>query len=144
MTNPVRLDDMIEAIKKAHSDVLEPVGRVPERHRLSPAPIENRQVGASRGERGRLGGGREIPREKERASAEVADATGATEVRVSVDAEYAGRVGAFEGANYAPRGSWRPQIDCVMFTRDKVPFCAVCQRGIERVIDLYTAAAPTP
>ncbi len=26
-----------------------------------------------------------------------------------------------------------------MFTRDEVPFCAVCQRGIERVIDLYTA-----
>lgn len=24
-----------------------------------------------------------------------------------------------------------------MFTRDEVPFCAVCQRAIERVIDLY-------
>jgi len=24
-----------------------------------------------------------------------------------------------------------------MFTRDEVDFCAVCQRGIERVIDLY-------
>ena len=56
-------------------------------------------------------------------------------------AEHAGTVGAFEGANYAPRGSWRPQIDCVMFTRNKVPFCKVCQRGIERVIDLYTASA---
>ncbi len=59
-------------------------------------------------------------------------------------ARYAGEVGAFEGANYAPRGSWRPQIDCIMFTRNKVPFCKVCQRGIERVIDLYTAAAPGP
>jgi hypothetical protein len=54
-------------------------------------------------------------------------------------AEHAGKVGAFEGANYAPRGSWRPEVDCVMFTRDEVPFCRVCQRGIERVIDLYTA-----
>jgi len=28
----------------------------------------------------------------------------------------------------------------VMFTRDDVPFCAVCQRGIERVIDLYAGS----
>jgi hypothetical protein len=46
-------------------------------------------------------------------------------------------VGAFEGANYAAKGYFRPQADCIMFTRDEVPFCAVCQRGIERVIDLY-------
>jgi hypothetical protein len=52
---------------------------------------------------------------------------------------YAGRVGAFEGANYEARGYFRPQIDCIMFTRDRVPFCAVCQRAISRVIDLYTA-----
>jgi hypothetical protein len=25
-----------------------------------------------------------------------------------------------------------------MFTRDQVPFCAVCRRAIDRVIDLYT------
>jgi len=68
----------------------------------------------------------------------------AFETKLLGSAAYAGRVGAFEGANYAPRGSWRPQIDCVMFTRDRVPFCAVCQRGIERVIELYSAAAPKP
>jgi hypothetical protein len=50
---------------------------------------------------------------------------------------HAGQVGAFEGANYAARGYYRPQTDCIMFTRDKVPFCQVCQRAIERVIDLY-------
>jgi hypothetical protein len=55
---------------------------------------------------------------------------------------YAGKVGAFEGANYAARGYFRPQTDCIMFTRDQVPFCQVCQRGIERVIDLYTKPAP--
>ncbi len=54
----------------------------------------------------------------------------------------AGKVGAFEGANYAARGYFRPQTDCIMFTRDQVPFCRVCQRGIEQVIDLYTKPAP--
>ena len=51
---------------------------------------------------------------------------------------YAGKVGAFEGANYEARGSYRPQSDCIMFTRDKVPFCAVCRRAIEQIIDLYS------
>ena len=50
---------------------------------------------------------------------------------------HAGRVGAFEGANYAAKGYYRPQTDCIMFTRDQVPFCRVCRRAIERVIDLY-------
>ncbi len=49
----------------------------------------------------------------------------------------AGVVGAFEGANYEAKGYFRPQADCVMFTRDPVPFCAVCQRGLSLVIDLY-------
>ena len=52
---------------------------------------------------------------------------------------HAGAVGAFEGANYEARGYFRPQADCVMFTRDRVPFCAVCRRAIERVIDQYAA-----
>ena len=52
---------------------------------------------------------------------------------------YAGKVGAFEGANYEARGYFRPEVDCIMFTRDQVPFCAVCRRAIERVLDLYTA-----
>ncbi|HZI64433.1 MAG TPA: IgA Peptidase M64 [Thermoanaerobaculia bacterium] len=50
---------------------------------------------------------------------------------------HAGKVGAFEGAMYEARGYFRPQVDCVMFTRNEVPFCRVCQRAIERVIDLY-------
>jgi hypothetical protein len=51
---------------------------------------------------------------------------------------HAGAVGAFEGAMYEARGYYRPQVDCIMFTRNSVPFCAVCRRAIERVIDLYT------
>ena len=53
-----------------------------------------------------------------------------------------GQVGAFEGANYEARGYFRPQADCVMFSRDEVPFCAVCQRTLARVIDLYAGKAP--
>jgi hypothetical protein len=51
----------------------------------------------------------------------------------------AGKVGAFEGANYESTGYYRPQADCIMFTRDEVGFCAVCRRAIARVIDLYAA-----
>ena len=51
--------------------------------------------------------------------------------------KYAGRVGAFEGANYEAKGFYRPEVDCIMFTRTD-RFCAVCRRAIERVIDQYT------
>ena len=51
--------------------------------------------------------------------------------------QYAGRVGAFEGAAYEPHGLYRPETDCIMFTRDAVGFCRVCRRAINRIIDLY-------
>jgi IgA Peptidase M64/Peptidase M64 N-terminus len=47
------------------------------------------------------------------------------------------KVGAFEGAMYEAKGYYRPQADCIMFTRNLNGFCAVCRRAIERVIDLY-------
>jgi len=52
--------------------------------------------------------------------------------------KYAGKVGAFEGADYEARGLYRPQTDCIMFTRDEVGFCRVCRAAIERIIDLYS------
>jgi hypothetical protein len=52
---------------------------------------------------------------------------------------HAGRVGAFEGANYEAQGFYRPQSDCIMFTRDDVGFCAVCRRAISRIVDLHSA-----
>jgi hypothetical protein len=52
--------------------------------------------------------------------------------------KYTGKVGAFEGASYQARGLYRPEADCVMFTRDEVPFCRVCQRALSRVIDQYS------
>jgi len=50
--------------------------------------------------------------------------------------KYAGKVGAFEGANYAAKGYYRPEVNCIMFTRHDA-FCAVCRRAIERVIGMY-------
>jgi hypothetical protein len=52
--------------------------------------------------------------------------------------KYSGRVGAFEGASYEAHGLYRPEADCIMFTRDRVGFCRVCQRAIGRIIDLYS------
>jgi hypothetical protein len=50
---------------------------------------------------------------------------------------HAGKVGAFEGANYEAKGYFRSQEDCLMFTRDDVGFCAACRAAIEKVIHQY-------
>jgi hypothetical protein len=47
-----------------------------------------------------------------------------------------GRVGAFEGALYESKGYYRPEVDCIMFSRTN-HFCAVCRKAIERIINLY-------
>jgi hypothetical protein len=52
--------------------------------------------------------------------------------------KYAGKVGAFEGANYQSKGYYRPELNCIMFTRSPV-FCAVCRRAIERIIGMYAS-----
>jgi hypothetical protein len=49
-----------------------------------------------------------------------------------------GKVGAFEGAAYEAKGLYRPEADCIMFTRNPKTFCRVCERAIGRVIDLYS------
>jgi hypothetical protein len=51
--------------------------------------------------------------------------------------KYSGKVGAFEGAGYEAKGLYRPEADCIMFTRDPVGFCRVCRRAISRIIDQY-------
>jgi hypothetical protein len=56
--------------------------------------------------------------------------------------KYAGKVGAFEGAFYESKGYYRPEVDCIIFSRDNVPFCAVCRRAINQVIDLYSRMGP--
>ncbi|MEO8658885.1 MAG: M64 family metallopeptidase [Bryobacteraceae bacterium] len=51
---------------------------------------------------------------------------------------YGGKVGAFEGAMYEAKGIYRPQADCIMFSRNMSGFCAVCRRAIEKVIAMYS------
>jgi hypothetical protein len=53
-----------------------------------------------------------------------------------LEEQYLGKVGAFEGAGYMAKGLYRPQIDCIMYTRHLV-FCKVCARSIEKIIDHY-------
>lgn len=50
---------------------------------------------------------------------------------------YGRKTGTFEGAMYEGKGYYRPQSDCIMFSRNMAGFCTVCRRSIERVIDLY-------
>lgn len=52
--------------------------------------------------------------------------------------KFFGKVGAFEGAMYESRGYYRPEVDCIMFSRTDY-FCKVCRRAIERVIDMYVS-----
>jgi hypothetical protein len=56
---------------------------------------------------------------------------------------YRGAVGAFQGANYDAQAYYRPQLDCIMFTRNDVPFCRVCEAALERIIDSYVAGPGT-
>ena len=51
--------------------------------------------------------------------------------------QYSGKVGAFEGANYEAHGYYRPEVNCIMFTRHDA-FCGVCRRAIERIIAMYS------
>jgi hypothetical protein len=52
--------------------------------------------------------------------------------------QFAARVGAFEGANYAARGFFRPEVDCIMFSRSRAAFCHVCREAIQEILDLYS------
>jgi hypothetical protein len=49
-----------------------------------------------------------------------------------------GRVGAFEGAGYVSEGLYRPEIDCLMFSRGVKPFCTVCERAVADRIRVYS------
>lgn len=51
--------------------------------------------------------------------------------------KYYGEVGAFEGGGYLAKGLYRPEIDCIMFSRNREEFCKVCSEAIEKMIDWY-------
>ncbi|HEY6805914.1 MAG TPA: IgA Peptidase M64 [Pyrinomonadaceae bacterium] len=48
------------------------------------------------------------------------------------------QVGAFEGAMYEAKGYYRPEVDCIMFSRTD-HFCKVCQHAIENIIAMYSS-----
>ncbi|MDP4290145.1 MAG: M64 family metallopeptidase [Bacteroidota bacterium] len=50
--------------------------------------------------------------------------------------KYKDKVGAFEGAGYNPKGLYRPQLDCIMYSRHMI-YCKVCQRSLNQVMDEY-------
>jgi len=54
------------------------------------------------------------------------------------DSLYDGVVGCFEGAGYSAKGLFRPTRDCRMLSKKLIPFCPVCRRAIERMIDFQT------
>ena len=49
-----------------------------------------------------------------------------------------GQVGVFEGAGYAAKGLYRPQLDCLMFTKGTKPFCKACEAAVLKTIRYYT------
>jgi hypothetical protein len=53
---------------------------------------------------------------------------------------HAETIGAFEGANYEATGYYRPQMQCLMFSRSDA-FCHVCEDAVEAIIDLYSRPA---
>ncbi len=48
-----------------------------------------------------------------------------------------GKVGAFEGSMYEAKGLYRPEVDCIMFSRNPTNFCKVCELALERMIRMY-------
>ncbi len=48
-----------------------------------------------------------------------------------------GKIGAFEGAGYISKGLYRPQLDCIMFSKGKKPFCKVCEAAIAARLRFY-------
>ena len=63
--------------------------------------------------------------------------------RLLQSSSHAHAVGAFQGAKHDARAYYRAQLDCVMFTRDEVPFCRVCQRALDQAIDLHAGPRRT-
>jgi hypothetical protein len=59
------------------------------------------------------------------------------EMKLFATAEHKSKVGVFQGANYDARAFYRPELDCIMFSRNPVPFCRVCQRALSQQIDRH-------
>ncbi len=42
------------------------------------------------------------------------------------------------GASYEAKGLYRPEADCIMFSRNPKTYCGVCAQAIERAIAMFT------
>ena len=87
---------------------------------------------------------RDLGKRKNRRIAGGATPSEAFDLEVELDRErqkflqatpFSGKVGAFEGAGYLAKGMYRPYQDCIMFSKSLVPFCPVCRRALDRMID---------
>ena len=47
-------------------------------------------------------------------------------------------VGAYEGAGYLSKGMYRPQLDCIMKSKNADGYCKVCERRIIEMIRYYS------
>lgn len=54
----------------------------------------------------------------------------------AVPTKECGPLGVYEGAGYSSKNVYRPAMHCMM--RNYAPFCPVCKRRMEEVIELYT------
>ncbi|MGB8957534.1 MAG: M64 family metallopeptidase [Candidatus Aminicenantales bacterium] len=108
-------DDMDNAYQKIRADVNDKIARM-------------KREGAAAADVARA------EEDSERLSREHADKVDAF-LRAS---KFWGKVGAFEGAGYAAKGLYRPEIDCLMFTKGTKPFCKVCEAAVLRTILYYT------
>jgi hypothetical protein len=59
-----------------------------------------------------------------------------TPIPTAVDKSQPHKLGVYEGGGYLAKGIYRPVDHCMM--RDYHPFCPVCQRSINQVIDFLT------
>jgi hypothetical protein len=53
------------------------------------------------------------------------------------DAQYAGKVGMFEGGGYVSQGVYSPVMDCRMKSNEAQGFCPVCRKAITEKILFY-------
>ena len=80
---------------------------------------------------------REAGAPEEEVEALFAEVKAVTEPMLKAE-QYFGKVGAFEGGGYQAKGLYRPEVDCIMFTRNPDYFCRVCSAALDRVMRLYT------
>jgi len=59
------------------------------------------------------------------------------ETPVPTPLSFAGKVGAFEGGGYQTRGIFRSEATCLMGSSSPAALCRVCQRAVNRIIDMY-------